>query len=105
MYGAVREGNTERFCLAVAFIPLTVSPLFRSISGASRHLGNLDLEPFERSAVILKPFWFLWMLFKICINITLVVFFSPTLCDITGSTGGARRESVDSVARFGDRSR
>lgn len=31
----------------------------------------------------------------------LVMFFSPMLCGITGSTGGARRESVDSVARFG----
>lgn len=84
------------YALGCFLFPLLTSPVFRLISGASRRSGNPDVEPCERSvrADSLKP--------ESCAetsSVNQLLSFSPTSSGTTGSTGGARRASVDSAGR------
>lgn len=66
MHGAAGEGDVRLICESAGLwfsFSLSLLSLFRLISGASRHSGNLDLEPSERSGVFEQTLFF-------CSNIT-----------------------------------
>lgn len=102
MHGAAGEGKNSGAALDYQmFPPLTDSPVFRLISGASHRSGNPDLELFERSvkATVEPVMGADTLTCKSGLLLMSVLYFRPTLFDTTGSTGGARQGSVDSVGR------